>query len=75
MSSKLMSMVNIICFVDVIYVGVIHPHHHSVATLLMNAGHNVLCEKPISLNPKLAQDMINIAKKNNVFLAEVTWFS
>lgn len=38
---------------------------HAPATIMaLNAGKHVLCEKPMALNAKEAQEMINAAKKN-----------
>lgn len=42
--------------------------HADVAKQVMNAGVNVLCEKPMSLTPELCQSMIDTAAANNVRL-------
>ncbi len=61
-----------LCVSDVVYLGNIHPHHLSVGVLFMNAKKNVLCEKPLAMNLKEVQELIASAKKNNVFLMEVS---
>uniref|UniRef100_A0AAR2LWB9 Trans-1,2-dihydrobenzene-1,2-diol dehydrogenase n=1 Tax=Pygocentrus nattereri TaxID=42514 RepID=A0AAR2LWB9_PYGNA len=43
---------------DVVYVGAIHPHHLRVGQLFMNAGKNVLIEKPFALNAKEVKKLI-----------------
>ncbi|KAM3626296.1 uncharacterized protein V6R79_026416 [Siganus canaliculatus] len=59
--------------IDVVYIGVIHPHHLSTCLLFMNAKKNVLCEKPLAMNTKEAKEILASAKKNNVFLMEAVW--
>jgi predicted dehydrogenase len=59
--------------VDVIYIATPHPYHYENALLCMNAGKNVLCEKPLTLNAKTAVKMIEVAKENNVFFMEAVW--
>ncbi|XP_056622116.1 trans-1,2-dihydrobenzene-1,2-diol dehydrogenase [Triplophysa dalaica] len=59
--------------IDVVYVGAIHPHHLRLGVLFMNAGKNVLCEKPLAMNLREVQELIATAKRNNVFLMEAVW--
>lgn len=59
--------------IDVVYVGVIHPYHHSACLLFTNAKKNVLCEKPLAMNSKEVQEILASAKKNDVFLMEAVW--
>lgn len=56
---------------DVVYIGVIHPYHLSTSLLFTNAKKNVLCEKPLAMNTKEAREILESAKKNDVFLMEV----
>lgn len=58
-------------FVDVVYVGTIHPHHHPVGMIFLTAKKNVLCEKPLAMNQREVKDLLAAAKENNVFLMEV----
>ncbi|XP_014911134.1 uncharacterized protein LOC106961727 isoform X6 [Poecilia latipinna] len=59
--------------VDVVYVGVVHPCHLNACKLFINAKKNVLCEKPLAMNTKEVKEILDSAKKNNVFLMEVAW--
>lgn len=59
--------------VDVVYIGTPHAMHHENTLLFLNAGKSVLCEKPFAINAKQAQEMIDAARKNNVFLMEAHW--
>ena len=42
--------------------------HEKIAVQVMERGINVFSEKPMALNPEQAQNMIDVAKKNNVKL-------
>lgn len=59
--------------VDVVYIGTPHVFHAENAIAAIQNGKHVLCEKPISVNRKLAQKMFDCAKANNVFLMEALW--
>ncbi|XP_029000334.1 trans-1,2-dihydrobenzene-1,2-diol dehydrogenase-like isoform X2 [Betta splendens] len=59
--------------IDVVYVGVIHPHHLSACLLFTNAKKNVLCEKPLAMNTKEVQQILASAKMNDVFFMEAVW--
>ena len=56
---------------DVVYLGVLHTQHLRVGLLFLNAGKNVLCEKPFAMNSGEVKQLIDAAGKNNVFLMEV----
>lgn len=56
---------------DVVYIGVIHPYHLSTSRLFTNAKKNVLCEKPLGMNTKEVREILDCAKRNDVFLMEV----
>lgn len=56
---------------DVVYIGIIHTHHLQVGLLFLNAGKNVLCEKPFAMNVREVRKLIAAARENNVFLMEV----
>ncbi|MEQ2305113.1 hypothetical protein AMECASPLE_034250, partial [Ameca splendens] len=58
---------------DVVYVGVIHPYHLNACRLFTNAKKNVLCEKPLAMNTKEVKEILDCAKKNDVFLMEAVW--
>jgi dihydrodiol dehydrogenase / D-xylose 1-dehydrogenase (NADP) len=59
--------------VDVVYVGTVHTMHAQHATLALNAGKHVLCEKPITINESEARPLFELAHKNNLFLMEAAW--
>jgi predicted dehydrogenase len=58
---------------DVIYVATPHNLHHEGVTLALNAGKHVLVEKPIALNRAQALEMVKLARRKKLFLAEALW--
>ena len=56
--------------VDIIYISTPHNTHISFLRKALNAGKHVLCEKSITLNSKELEEAVELAKKNNVVLAE-----
>jgi predicted dehydrogenase len=56
--------------VDVIYIATPHPMHKEWAIKSADAKKNVLCEKPMTMNYKDTREVIEAAKRNNVFLME-----
>lgn len=59
--------------VDIIYVATPHSHHYECCKLALEAGKNVLCEKPFTINANQLQKLIELAKQKNVFLMEAVW--
>lgn len=59
--------------VDVIHVATPHPFHHEHATMALEEGTAVLCEKPLTINAAEAADLIATARANDVFLMEALW--
>nr|XP_056720003.1 trans-1,2-dihydrobenzene-1,2-diol dehydrogenase-like [Euleptes europaea] len=59
--------------VDIVYVGSVHPQHHRLTILFLQAQKNVLCEKPLAMNAAEVRDMIRVARQHNVFLMEGFW--
>ena len=62
---------------DVAIINSTNYHHEEVACYLMEKGINVVVEKPLAVDVKSAQKMIDCAKKNNVFLLTnwpIAWF-
>lgn len=59
--------------VDVIYIATPHGMHHEHALLCLNHGKAVLCEKAFALNSKQAAEMIDLARKQKVFIMEAFW--
>jgi predicted dehydrogenase len=58
---------------DVIYVATPHNLHLEGVTLALNAGKHVLVEKPIALNRAQALEMVELARRKKLFLAEALW--
>lgn len=56
---------------EVVYVGVVSSHHLPVASMMIQAGKHVLCEKPLCMNVKETKQLIQLAKEKKVFLMEV----
>jgi predicted dehydrogenase len=59
--------------VDVVYIATPHGLHHEHAMLCIRHKKAVLCEKAFALNSFQAKEMIDAAKKNNVFIMEAFW--
>lgn len=59
--------------VDIIYIGTPHDSHMDYSIKAMQAGKHVLCEKPIGVNEKQVQSMIDASRENQVFLMEALW--
>ncbi len=61
--------------VDVVYVASPHALHLEHATLALEAGKHVLCEKPLTLNTAEAEAMVALARKHDRFLMEAMWMA
>ncbi len=59
--------------VDVIYVCTPHPMHHDNTLLCLRAHKAVLCEKPLTINAAEAQELVDTARHEHVFLMEAMW--
>ncbi|HEY9484799.1 MAG TPA: Gfo/Idh/MocA family oxidoreductase, partial [Micromonosporaceae bacterium] len=59
--------------VDIVYIADPHSAHHAAARMMLEAGKAVLCEKPITLNAPQTEDLLAVAAKHHVFLAEAMW--
>jgi predicted dehydrogenase len=55
--------------IDIVYIATESGYHPEIAIYCMNNGKHVICEKPMALSTKDADDMIAVAKKNNVKLS------
>ena len=58
---------------DVIYVATPHNMHHEHVLLALEAGRNVLVEKPMALDLAEASEMFAKAREKGVFFAEALW--
>ncbi len=59
--------------VDAVYIANPHAFHHDSVIQALNAGKNVLCEKPAGCSIAQLEDMIAAAQKNNLFFMEAMW--
>ena len=60
---------------NVIYVATTHNFHYEHAALCLAANKPVLCEKPMCVNSKEAQKLVNLSRHKNIFLMEAMWTS
>ena len=58
---------------DVIHVATPHSAHAEHATMALEAGLAVLCEKPLALNAEQAEQLIATARQHDQFLMEAMW--
>ncbi|MCG1036406.1 Gfo/Idh/MocA family protein [Polaribacter sargassicola] len=59
--------------VDAVYIATPHSFHKEHAILCLQHKKAVLCEKPFAMNLQEVEEMIAVAKKNNVLLMEALW--
>ncbi len=59
--------------VDIVYIATPHSHHHQHVLLSLAAGKAVLNEKAFALNHAQAIEMVELARKNKLFLMEAFW--
>jgi predicted dehydrogenase len=56
--------------VDLVYVATHHPFHREWAVRAADAGKHVLCEKPMAVNHADAAQIVEAARRSDVFLLE-----
>lgn len=59
--------------VDIVYVATPHPMHYANATLALEAGKHVLCEKAFTMNAQEARELVALARSKGLFLMEAMW--
>ncbi|MCU1516253.1 MAG: Gfo/Idh/MocA family oxidoreductase [Pseudarthrobacter sp.] len=59
--------------VDVVYIATPHAQHFEVAQRALQAGKHVLCEKPLTINAREAQELASLAGERKLFLMEAVW--
>lgn len=59
--------------IDLVYVAVPHSFHFELIKLALNNNKNVLCEKAFTVNAKMAKEVIALAEKKHLLLAEAIW--
>jgi predicted dehydrogenase len=57
----------------VVYIATPHPIHAGNATLCLEAGKAVLCEKPFSVNAAEAERVVELARERGLFIMEGMW--
>jgi predicted dehydrogenase len=58
---------------DLIYVASPHSHHYEHAKLSLESGKHALVEKAFTVNAKQARELVEIARKKKLLLAEAIW--
>jgi predicted dehydrogenase len=59
--------------VDVVYVATPPSVHHEATLMALRASKPVLCEKPFMINAAEADEVIAVARQQNLFLMEAMW--
>lgn len=59
--------------IDVVYIGTPNDTHKELCLMCLEAGKPVLCEKPFALNAKEASEVIELARRQNLFCMEAMW--
>lgn len=59
--------------IDAVYIATPHSLHKAHAILCMSHKKAVLCEKPLAMNSMEVEEMIGVAKVNNVLFMEALW--
>lgn len=59
--------------VDVAYIAVPHSGHKDCSCLMLRNKKHVICEKPLAVTEKEAEEMFRTASENGVFLMEAMW--
>ncbi|KAL3478322.1 NAD(P)-binding protein [Aspergillus californicus] len=59
--------------VDIVYIGTPHTLHFENVLAAINAGKNVLCEKPLTINASQTRVLIQESRRMGVLLVEAVW--
>ena len=59
--------------VNLVYVATPHSHHFAHASLAVEAGKAVLCEKAFTANAREAAALLALAERKGVFITEAIW--
>jgi len=59
--------------VDAIYIATPHRFHYENTRLCLEAEKAVLCEKPLTVNAKQADELFRLSKLKQIFLMEALW--
>jgi predicted dehydrogenase len=59
--------------VDAVYIATPASAHKANIELCLHAGKAVLCEKPLTINARQAEEVVALARQKQVFLMEAMW--
>lgn len=59
--------------IKLVYIGTVNSLHYQHAKMCLEHNKNVLIEKPIALRVEEAEELYEIARKKNLYLAEALW--
>ena len=59
--------------IEVVYIGTPGVYHLRDVTMCLEAGKHVLCEKAFTINFGQAKELVDLARKKNLFLMEAMW--
>lgn len=59
--------------IDIVYIATPHPMHFENATMALNAGKAVLCEKAFTINRRQAEQIVALARAKKLFMMEAMW--
>ena len=59
--------------IDIIYIATPHSHHFQIAKQCLEAGKNVLLEKPLTINAAQTRILIELAQSKGLLLQEALW--
>jgi predicted dehydrogenase/ribonuclease HI len=61
--------------VDAVYIASPHPFHVDLSIKALQAGKQVICEKPAAVNAESLQNVINFAHEKKLFYMEAMWMA
>ncbi len=59
--------------IDAVYIATPHVSHFKIACAAILASKHVLCEKPMTMNSRQAEALIELSRKHDIFLMEHMW--
>ncbi|MEL6496603.1 MAG: Gfo/Idh/MocA family oxidoreductase [Cyanobacteria bacterium J06623_7] len=59
--------------IDVVYIGTPNYTHRDLSLLCLEAGKPIVCEKPFAINALEAQEVIELARRQQLFCMEAMW--
>ncbi|MGB5288382.1 MAG: Gfo/Idh/MocA family oxidoreductase [Ignavibacteriaceae bacterium] len=55
--------------IDCVFVSSVNAHHHEQVIKAAQAGKHIFCEKPMAMDSRQAEEMVEVCKQNDVLLA------